>query len=79
MKKWYGPFKERPKHYGKTFWAARRSYPEARDELIKLINAKTTSIMVRATALSLLENYPNQKSLPVLQAAHPVFKLKADR
>jgi predicted CXXCH cytochrome family protein len=69
MEKWYGPFKNRPEHYGETIWAGRRSYPEALPELITLAENKDAPVMVRATVISLLRNYANPNTIPVLQSA----------
>lgn len=64
---WYGEKNER--HYGETFYAARRGYPDAKDELILLAHNSDNAPMVRATALSLLAQYPSQQSLHALKAA----------
>ena len=57
LEEWYGEDLLNTKHYGETFWAARQSYPEALPELISLGKNKEVAPMVRATAISLLNNY----------------------
>ncbi len=59
VNKWYGLLKKGKKHFGEIFWAGRQGYPEAHAELIQLAEDKTISPMIRATALSLLINYPD--------------------
>lgn len=67
VNEWYGnEFTEQP-HYGETFWAGRRQYPEARDELIKLAADRETPPMVRATAIYLLRGYPHPESTNLLR------------
>jgi tetratricopeptide (TPR) repeat protein len=58
--KWYGI--ARKPHYGTTLAAGRAGTPEARDELIRLSGDTLYPAMVRATALSLLVNYPSPES-----------------
>lgn len=60
LEKWYGKDLLRKKHYGETFWAGRQSYPEAVPELIKLAENMDNAPMIRATAISLLNNYQEQ-------------------
>ena len=59
LEEWYGSDLLNTSHYGETFWAGRQAYPEAVPELIKLAKNKENAPMVRATAISLLNNYPN--------------------
>jgi tetratricopeptide (TPR) repeat protein len=54
--KWYGPGR-RP-HYATVIDAGRKGLPEARKELIGLVGDPLYPVIVRATALSLLEAYP---------------------
>jgi tetratricopeptide (TPR) repeat protein len=54
--KWYG-MKDRGTHYGETFWKARRGYPEALPELIRLASDTAIPDMVRSTAYQYLSGY----------------------
>ncbi len=54
--KWYGPGR-RP-HYGTLIEAGRKRLPEARKDLIQLAADPLYPVIVRATALSLLNGYP---------------------
>ncbi|MFC2102202.1 tetratricopeptide repeat protein [Bacteroidota bacterium] len=54
--KWYGK-KDRGVHYGETFWKARRNYPEALPELIKLATDTSLPAMVRSSSFYYLTNY----------------------
>jgi len=58
--KWYGL--ARKPHYGTTLAAGRQGTPEARDDLIRLAGDQLYPAMVRATALSLLPNYPSAET-----------------
>jgi tetratricopeptide (TPR) repeat protein len=58
--KWYGL--ARKPHFGTTLAAGRTGSPEARDDLIRLAGDMLYPAMVRATALSLLPNYPSEES-----------------
>lgn len=67
LREWYGQeLLDRP-HYGETFWAGRRGYPEAQQELIRLGADRNRPPMVRATAISLLGGYPNTSTAGLLQ------------
>ncbi|MDA3822045.1 MAG: multiheme c-type cytochrome [Bacteroidales bacterium] len=57
LEKWYGKDLLNTEHYGEAFWAGRQSYPEALPKLIKLAENKENATMVRATAISILNNY----------------------
>jgi len=65
--KWYGL--ARKPHYGTTLAAGRRGTPEARDDLIRLAGDMLYPAMVRATALSLLPNYPSPESIAAFARA----------
>ncbi len=55
IKKWYNP---KPKaHYGITFAAARNSETKAESELIKIVQDSLQLLIVRATAVSLMNRY----------------------
>ncbi|MEN8006114.1 MAG: tetratricopeptide repeat protein [Candidatus Krumholzibacteriota bacterium] len=58
--KWYGL--ARKPHYGTALAAGREGTPAARDDLIRLAGDMLYPGMVRATALSLLPNYPSPES-----------------
>ena len=62
IKKWYG--KNPGKHYGTTFALARKGEPKAETELIKIAKDNTKPIIVRATAVSLMNRY---RSTAILQ------------
>ena len=64
---WYG--KARRPHYGTAFAAGREGRPEAREELIRLAGDTLYPPMVRATALSLLRNYPGSESTAAFNRA----------
>ena len=74
-------FGERPDHYGNAFAAARRGDAEAESPLVALAADEDVSIMVRATALSLLSNLQSGDSLATLNAlweakdGHPLLRL----
>jgi tetratricopeptide (TPR) repeat protein len=68
-KKWYGDLEEGKTHYGQSFFAGRRGYPEANGALIELASDRNNPPMVRATALFLLGNYPTHETLAALQKA----------
>ncbi len=58
--KWYGQAKK--PHYGTTLAAGREGRPETLDELIRLAGDQLYPAIVRATALSLLGDYPGEAS-----------------
>jgi tetratricopeptide (TPR) repeat protein len=58
--KWYGL--ARKPHYGTTLAEGRLGSPDAKAELIRLAGDMLYPAMVRATALSLLPNYPSPES-----------------
>ncbi len=65
--RWYGE-KERP-HYATAIDAGRRGSPEAARELIGLAGDTANAGIIRATALSLLAQYPGAESAHVFRAA----------
>ncbi len=65
--KWYGPGR-RP-HYGTVIDRGRRREPEARDELIGLADDPLYPVIVRATALSLLDAYPGEETAKAFERA----------
>jgi predicted CXXCH cytochrome family protein len=58
--RWYGQAKK--PHYGPTLLAGREGRPEARDGLVRLAGDQLYPAIVRATALSLLGQYPGEES-----------------
>jgi tetratricopeptide (TPR) repeat protein len=65
--KWYGQAKK--PHYGTTLAAGREGRPESRDEVIRLAGDQLYPAIVRATALSLLRNYPGEDSTSAIAVA----------
>jgi len=67
LRQWYGQDLLDTPHYGEAFWAGRQRYPEAQQELLKLAGDKEEPPMIRATAISLLGGYPDQRTNTLLQ------------
>ena len=65
FQQWYGADRKE-KHFGETFADARRGLPGLAAELMKLAAEPRQPSIVRATAASLLRNYPDQDSSRVL-------------
>jgi Tfp pilus assembly protein PilF len=65
--KWYGPGR-RP-HYGTVIDRGQKREPEARDELIGLAGDPLYPVIVRATALSLLDAYPGEETAKAFERA----------
>jgi Tfp pilus assembly protein PilF len=65
--KWYGP--GRRLHYGTIIEAGREQQPGARDDLIGLAGDPLYPVIVRATALSLLEGYPGEETSKAFERA----------
>ena len=63
--KWTGP-RDRPKHYGQIINAGRLVKPQADVELTQLALDKNQAAIVRATAISLLANYPYARTTEML-------------
>ncbi|KPK86905.1 MAG: hypothetical protein AMS27_04120 [Bacteroides sp. SM23_62_1] len=66
LRQWYGTVEKGKKHYGEVFWAGRLGYPEALPELINLSLDSTLAPMIRATAVSLFQNYNDPSVLRTL-------------
>ncbi|MCB9250621.1 MAG: tetratricopeptide repeat protein [Ignavibacteriales bacterium] len=64
ISKWYG--KKRKPHFGTTFALGREAKPEALKDLIRIAKDGLYLPIVRATAVSLLQNYSNQESSEAL-------------
>ncbi|MCD6584900.1 MAG: tetratricopeptide repeat protein [Desulfobacteraceae bacterium] len=67
MTKWYG--QTRKPHYGSAMAAAREGKPETVDILVKTADDILLPVIVRATAVSMLISYPEEKSLQALERA----------
>jgi tetratricopeptide (TPR) repeat protein len=65
--KWYG--ETRKPHYGTIIAAGRAREPDAGGELIQLAEDGLLPVIVRATALSLLRNYPGDATLALFKKA----------
>ena len=60
MQTWYG--KSRKPHYGSILARGREANPDAEEALIKLAFDTLYPVVARATAISLLSNYPSENS-----------------
>ena len=67
MTKWYG--QTRKPHYGTAMAAAREGKPDTVDILVKIADDILLPVIVRATAVSMLISYPEEKSLQALERA----------
>jgi tetratricopeptide (TPR) repeat protein len=67
MTKWHGPGR-RP-HYGEIIQAGRNREPGAAEGLIRLAGDPLYPVIVRASALELLEAYPGENSAAALERA----------
>lgn len=67
VSEWYGP--GQTPHYGEIIAKGRRGDPEAAKDLIRLAVDPLYPVIVRATALSLLVNYPGEESTQALEIA----------
>ncbi len=65
--KWYGL--TRKPHYGEVFSAASKFEPEQDEKLRQLVSDGLLPEIVRATALSLLRNYPSPKNTEIFSSA----------
>ncbi len=64
---WYGDPDRNGTHYGEIFWAGRRAYPEALQGLVQLSKDPESPPMVKATAISLMQNYRDPLVIRTLQ------------
>jgi tetratricopeptide (TPR) repeat protein len=64
---WYGP--GQTSHYGRIIARGRRQDPDAADDLAALAFDTLYPVIVRATALSLLANYPIEENLQAMEIA----------
>ena len=67
MTKWYGQTSK--PHYGTAMAAARESKPDTVDILVKTAGDVLLPVIVRATAVSMLISYPEEKSIMALERA----------
>jgi len=67
LTKWYGP--GRRTHYGTIVEAGRKRAPEAEKNLIRLAGDPLYPVIVRATALTLLEAYPGDETTRTFETA----------
>ncbi|MCK5134695.1 MAG: tetratricopeptide repeat protein [Bacteroidales bacterium] len=67
LREWYGDDLLDQEHYGEVFWAGRQRYPEAHAGLIRLGSDREQAPMIRATAILLLGNYPDQATTELLR------------
>jgi len=65
--KWYGP--GRRSHYASVIAAGQKRVPEARNDLIRLAGDPLYPVIVRSTALSLLNAYPGDDTIEALKLA----------
>jgi len=65
--KWYGPGRRR--HYGTLIEAGRNGNPEAHEDLIRLAVDPLYPVIVRATALSLLNAFPGENTIGAYELA----------
>ena len=65
FQRWYGAG-PRDRHFGETLAAARKGIPGLGADLIRLAQAPQQPAMVRATAVSLLDNYPGGSAAEAL-------------
>lgn len=74
IESWLGKKVSKPELAAQAIYAARTNAPDANQQLIDLANNATINELARATALGLLENYPNISSYSTAQQ-----QLKSDK
>ena len=67
--RWYGPRGRGEVHYGQILHAGRQGFPGAEPSLIRLAGDRTVPAIVRATAVSLLDQYPGERSVRAIESA----------
>jgi tetratricopeptide (TPR) repeat protein len=67
VSEWYGPGKTA--HYGTVLASGRAFDPDAEDDLVRLAADPLYPVIVRATALSLLANYPGEQTDQAMEIA----------
>jgi predicted CXXCH cytochrome family protein len=60
--KWFGPKRPDDPHYARAIHAGRRGAPEGSDLLAEVMKNRESPAIVRATAIELLERYPDAQS-----------------
>jgi len=65
--RWYGPERYNAPHYGEAIHAGRSGLAGAEPALIELADDPAMPWIARATAVSLLERYLSQQSLPTIE------------
>ena len=83
VREWYGPTRPDDPHPAPAMAAARAGKPEGEDLLLKLLRRRDTPGIVRATAISLLPQYPSRRSAEAreraLTDADPLVRATAAR
>lgn len=78
---WYGPDRRNEPHFGETLHAGRTHTPDANTKLADLANDTTQPGIVRATALSLLREYPSELSYETInnhaRSGEPIIRQAA--
>jgi tetratricopeptide (TPR) repeat protein len=74
IESWLGKKVSKPELAAQAIYAARTNAPDANQQLIDLANNVTINELARATALGLLEDYPNMPSYSTVQQ-----QLKSDK
>ncbi len=64
--RWYGPARRQEPHYGEVLFVGRMGKPGAAGALARLAGDGAAPAIVRATALSLLQEYPGEPTLRAL-------------
>jgi len=81
-KKWYGDSSKQP-HYGQVFSSAQQADPQALPKLVALAEKPNSSVLVRASAVNLLSQYPNQMAVNTallqLESTESLIRLAALR
>jgi len=67
IREWYGP--GRAPHYGNIIASGRRGDADAGKQLVRLAADPLYPVIVRATALSLLVNYPGEETIQAMEIA----------
>ncbi|MFQ5992570.1 MAG: tetratricopeptide repeat protein, partial [Nitrospiraceae bacterium] len=65
--RWYGHERPEERDYGPTLQAGRDGVPEGGDALVKLAGDTNRPSIVRATALDLLDRFPNQTTIGAIE------------
>jgi tetratricopeptide (TPR) repeat protein len=83
VRKWYGEARPDDPHWAPAIAAGRAAQPDGAEQLLGLLERTTTPVIVRATAVDLLANYPTSRSVEVrresLRDSEPLMRLAAIR